>query len=1022
MRKIYYKNHGEKCKVVILIIFLFTISVTNSQSIVYAQSISSESNVDNGANAINQDPSNYAVVRASTGVAVGIGSYSGHLELEFPSVLNANTTTYVKVEAQDNLFDVLLGGSLGNLLSDVLGIVLIGNQEFSIQAKLNNSVLLTGNSQIANDFATPNLKVVINSLGEHFIAITPNSAYNRIRLTNRVGSLLGLNNTKQLKVYGAYYVDEVDACGRPSYTSFDGNGLTLDLLNLAGAGVTNPENVIDSDLNSYSELSLGILDVVASIEQVVYFDGLSNPNDVFNIRMRIDPSLIALGVFNNVTITSYQGANLGNIISLNSLVNLELLNLMQNNEIVTIPYSSGMAVDRIAVKYSSIVNTSLFQKLDLFDIQRVPASATIDASSMNQMICSGNTANIIAYSNPNTLQLYWYDVPSGGTAVAVTNSGETFTTPILTATTTFYVAVRDQNCTQESERVAVEVIVNPSPTSNDISITGNENIICAINPVILTPSSTITGSFNWYFDANATNVISDGLIIGNITYSIDANGILTITGLTTSNSPETYYVSVTDSNTSCSNASGDLKEVIITISDAATPTTVSATQNFCSSQNATISDLQVNESPINWYSTATGGTSIPITTLLTAGTYYASIVGSSCESSIRLEVTVNINDLATPTTTNMTQDFCSSQNATLADLQVNESPIIWYSASSGGTPLPINTVLTNNTTYYAALTRSNCESSIRLLVTSIINNDSQATINGAFSNVCFSNDYTYTTESNMSNYQWVVTGGVILNGGTSTSDYVTVNWNQNTLGNVSVSYDGPSLCNGMASFSQDVAINSCSDITITKVANESQAAIGETITFTITVSNNGSSNISIIEVLENIPSGYNYVSNTTSNGQYDFASGIWSINNLLANTVATLQVNVTVNPTGNYTNTASILNSDPEDTDSSNNVAVASVEVSCLIVYNEFSPNNDGQNEYFIIDCIENYPSNKLEVFNRYGNIVYETEAYKNTWNGISNVSGVVNRGETLPVGTYFYSLQINELNMTRSGWLYIAK
>jgi len=1022
MQKNYIQTRLEKWKVIALIVFLFMISASNAQSIVYAQSIVSEDNADNSANAIDQDQSTFAVVRASTGIAIGIGSYSGHLELEFPTTLNANTTTYVKVEAEDNLFDVLLGGSLGNLLSDVLGIVIIGNQEFTIQAKLDNTIIQTGNSQIVNDFAGPNLKIVVNELGEHFIAITPNSDYNRIRLTNRVGSLLGLNNIKELRVYSAHYVDQTGECGNPSYTSFDGNGLTLDLINLGGAGVINPENAIDSDLNSYSELSLGVLNVAASIEQIVYFEGISNLNDNFNITLRLNSTLIASGILNNITITAYDGTNAVNSVYLNELISAQLLALMQNSEIVTIPYSPGVATDRISISFSSLLNSALFQKLDLFEIVRTPSSPTIDANSQNMTICSGNTANLIAYSDPNTLQLYWYDVPSEGTPIAILNSGETFTTPTLTATTSYYVATKNPNCEEESQRVEVVVNVNQPPTASDIDVTGNENAICAVDTVTITPSSTIVGSYNWYFDGNGTNEITNGQIVGNITYTIDSNGVLTINGLTLNDSPATYYLSITDSNTTCSNTPGDLKEVTITITDEATPTTTSTTQEFCSSQNATINDLQVNESPINWYLTATGGTPLDTSTELVNGMYYASLVGTTCESSIRLEVTVSISDELTPTTTNTIQEFCSSQNATISDLQVNESPINWYSTATDDTPLDPNTLLTTNTSYYAAIVGATCESSIRLEVSVIINSDSQATLNGEFTNVCFSNEYTYTTESNMNNYQWSVIGGTISAGGDSTSNYVTINWNQSATGNINVSYSDPTLCNGMASFSQDITINTCSDITISKVANVSQAAIGETVIFTITVNNNGSSNINNIEVSESLPSGYTYVSNTASIGSYNLSTGIWSISSLLANESAVLEITVTVNATGNYINTALILDSDPIDSDLDNNTSTVEVSISCLIVYNEFSPNNDGQNEYFIIDCIENYPNNRLEVFNRYGNIVYETVAYNNTWNGVANVSGVVNRGEMLPVGTYYYSLKIDELNMTRSGWLYIAK
>lgn len=1078
-------------------LFLLTTECLTAQTLVYAQAISSENEVDNNFNAIDGNQTTYATVRASTGIALGVGAYSGHLELEFSSTVSANTTTYVKVEADDNLFDVLLSGGLGNLVSDVLGIVLIGNQEFTVQVKMDNTVLLTGNSEVFSQFDTPNLRVVINEQGESFIAITPNADYNRIRLTNRVGSLLGLNNTKELKVYSAHYVSSPSECGMASYTSYDGDGLTLDLLNLGGAGVTNPHHVIDADLNSYSELSLGIISVAGSIEQIVYFDGLSSPNDVFNIRLRLDPSLVTLGVANNITITSYNGQNIANTITLNGLLNLDLLTLLQNNQITTIPYSPGMPIDRVSVKYTALLNTSLFQKLDLYDIIRVPASPTIDVNSQNVTICSNTSASLIAYSNPSSLLLYWYDVETGGTPVAIVNSGDAFVTPPLTNTTTYYVAAKNPNCPEESNRIPVTVTVGSSPNESDLSVTGNENPICAINSVILTPSSTITGSFHWYFDANGTNEITNGLTIGNVNYSIDSNGVLTITGLDSSSSPLTYYLSISDVVSGCSNTPGNLKVVTIDIVDEITPTTSDNTQDFCISQNPTVSDLQSNESGVVWYNLPTGGTPLDPTTPLVNGSYYGAIIGTVCESSIRLEIIVTINDESTPTTSDSTQDFCVSQNPTVADLQANESgvvwynsptsvtpldpttplasgnyygaisgsicessirlevmvtindeptpttnsnnqefclsenptvadlqtnetPVVWYSSPTGGTPLDPSTALSNGT-YYAAIAGPMCESSVRLEVTVLLNSNNIASIDGEMNNICYNNIYTYTTESGMSNYEWTVTGGTIVEGGNSSSDFVTVDWDDAMTGNITVTYYSSSLCNGLATNSIDVTINMCSNLTITKVADKANAAVGETVVFTITVTNNGNSDVDDIVVSEYIPSGYAYVSSSTTLGNYDVSTGFWNIDELLANTSAILTVTVTVNPSGNYVNTATIITSGPLD-DPDDNAVLAEVDVICLTVYNEFSPNGDGENDYFIIDCIESYPNNYLNVFNRYGNVVYEVSGYQNNWNGVSNVNGVINKNEALPVGTYFYVLKVDELNYSKSGWLYIAR
>jgi heat shock protein beta len=94
----------------------------------------------------------------------------------------------------------------------------------------------------------------------------------------------------------------------------------------------------------------------------------------------------------------------------------------------------------------------------------------------------------------------------------------------------------------------------------------------------------------------------------------------------------------------------------------------------------------------------------------------------------------------------------------------------------------------------------------------------------------------------------------------------------------------------------------------------------------------------------------------------------------------------------------------------------------CLVVYNEFSPNGDGVNDYFIINCIENYRNNRLQIFNRQGLLVFETANYKNNWNGYSNRLGANRQNKPLPEGTYFYILDLGSGSRVLKGWLYINR
>jgi gliding motility-associated-like protein len=80
-----------------------------------------------------------------------------------------------------------------------------------------------------------------------------------------------------------------------------------------------------------------------------------------------------------------------------------------------------------------------------------------------------------------------------------------------------------------------------------------------------------------------------------------------------------------------------------------------------------------------------------------------------------------------------------------------------------------------------------------------------------------------------------------------------------------------------------------------------------------------------------------------------------------------------------------------------------------------FSPNGDGVNDEFIISGLHNYPNNSIQIYNRYGNIVFESKAYQNFWDGTGN-----KKERKLPVAPYFYALSIDGGMRIVKGWVYI--
>ena len=69
-----------------------------------------------------------------------------------------------------------------------------------------------------------------------------------------------------------------------------------------------------------------------------------------------------------------------------------------------------------------------------------------------------------------------------------------------------------------------------------------------------------------------------------------------------------------------------------------------------------------------------------------------------------------------------------------------------------------------------------------------------------------------------------------------------------------------------------------------------------------------------------------------------------------------------------------------------------------MVIANFLTPTNDSKNDTWIVDGIEFYPNTQVKIVNREGEIVYESDAYDNTWNGTFN-------GKLLPDATYYYIL-----------------
>lgn len=137
------------------------------------------------------------------------------------------------------------------------------------------------------------------------------------------------------------------------------------------------------------------------------------------------------------------------------------------------------------------------------------------------------------------------------------------------------------------------------------------------------------------------------------------------------------------------------------------------------------------------------------------------------------------------------------------------------------------------------------------------------------------------------------------------------------------------------------------DVKIEKIIDMMDPGYNDQVKFTLTASNLGPYDAAGTLVNDLLPSGYNYVSHTTSKGTYDPNSGEWNIGNLQAIfEEVTLEITATVNETGEYMNVATITSDEP-DPDLENNLARVIPNPLCfetLLFYENFGTSNPNVN------------------------------------------------------------------------------
>src|SRR5262249_1572487 len=100
------------------------------------------------------------------------------------------------------------------------------------------------------------------------------------------------------------------------------------------------------------------------------------------------------------------------------------------------------------------------------------------------------------------------------------------------------------------------------------------------------------------------------------------------------------------------------------------------------------------------------------------------------------------------------------------------------------------------------------------------------------------------------------------------------------------------------------------DPALAKMGSNARPNVGDTVTFTVTLTDNGPANATGVQVTDLLPAGLTLVSASPSQGTYTAATGLWDVGSLAKGAQTTLTLTATVVSSAARTNTASVSRSD----------------------------------------------------------------------------------------------------------------
>jgi len=739
---------------------------------------------------------------------------------------------------------------------------------------------------------------------------------------------------------------------------------------------------------------------------IVMIDGCPSTSEAIQVKVNPRPvnPIIAL---DNATPCTGENISLSitnaNSINENSAIQVDWYN-SNTNEIVTTTEGLIWQIENLANidegDYYSVLSIDgcASENSNIQTITTQPGLTEVTISSNAEAgvnpVCAGSQINLgVPFESDVTYQ--WFG-PNG--ILDNTTNNLTIENAPAEASGAYYIVREKAGCSNTSEPITIQV--TKVPNIPEISIVedtpcfGGDATLKINNPQEIPSSSEAL--YSWYY-------VQTNEQVGTSTHPI-----YTLTNLSEATNG-TYYVVLTVDG--CSTPPSNVSSVIVQtpVVDLIATASAGIDGPICAGETVSLNVPFMIGATYEWFgpngfTSDAPNPSIPAITAADAGNYYAVIQSGACPI-LTNELALQVNPK--PETPNLIIEDAQKCEGEAVQLTVTKPTVFpeettvsyeWFTIDSdvslGTTTAPnfIQTDLkvTNSGVLYAILTQDGCTSEVSNQVDLEVNTvpNEVAFIMEDAANVCNENEIKIEAIQPMiGTGEWTTNTNLAIVDPLNPSTFVV---------------DVP---DGMNTIYWSLSYKGCQNYSRDSLVLQQATSVIEAQDDAFTIELNSvleAANIIENDVTDNVEALSINLMTQPENGKLTIENG---------------QVEYT--PNTNFFGTDvfeyEVCNANCPDKCDVATVEVKVVDSEDCFAPNVITPNNDGMNDLLRIPCVASDPKSQLKVFNRWGDLVYETASYRNDWGGTY-------KGNPLPNGTYFYLLQMDTKGDAMQGYFTIVR